>query len=313
MVRCGRCMSAFDALETLSDGEVEGSAYAVEARAEKEEAVPAGAELAAQDEPATVGPRPGASEPPAGAAQPDRPPDRQRRDWEKREAREPIAREPIAGEPIAGEPIAGEPIAGEPIAGEPIAGEPIAGEPSARMPPPDSVPEFLREDLGQLARAGRRRRERYVFSVLSMLMLFTLALQYAWFMPEDMERRYPQSRPFIDWFCAQTSCPLPERRDASKVQIVSRDVRVHPHYEGALLVTASLVNAADFEQPYPRMQFTLFNVNGQTIATRTFEPEQYLPPEVDAQSGMPPERPVQVALDMLAPDEAAVSFEFRFL
>ena len=176
-----------------------------------------------------------------------------------------------------------------------------------------SYPQVLEDDIARLEGLAARARARKGLAVLSVCLLVALALQYAWFMPTDMASRYPQARSFLDTFCRYTACTLPEQRDPTLVQVVSRDVRVHPKYEGALLVTAQLVNAANFVQPYPLMEFTLFNVNGQTIATRTFTPEQYVGPSVDIGAGMTPTIPTQIELDVLAPDEAAISFEFRFL
>ena len=102
-------------------------------------------------------------------------------------------------------------------------------------------------------------------------------------------------------------------RAPDRIRIVSRDVRAHPRYEGALLVTATFSNAAPWPQPFPRMRFSLYDVNGQTIAARVFEPAEYLGGVLPADAPLPPGRPVQVALEMLAPEEAAVSFEFTFL
>jgi hypothetical protein len=60
------------------------------------------------------------------------------------------------------------------------------------------------------------------------------------------------------------------------------------------------------------LRFTLFNVNGQTIASRTFSPSEYLGRAVEAGARLRPQTPFQVALDVLAPEEAAVSFELQF-
>lgn len=177
----------------------------------------------------------------------------------------------------------------------------------------EPVPQALREDLARMASARRRSRSGFLFGAASVLLAAALAVQYARFMPEDVVQRYPDARVWMEGFCKRTGCTLPERRDVSLIRMVSRDVRVHPRYEGALLVTAALENTAPYKQPYPQMQFTLYNVNGQTIATRRFEPREYLAGDVDVARGMPPRTPVQVALDLLAPEQAPVSFEFRFL
>lgn len=174
-------------------------------------------------------------------------------------------------------------------------------------------PQVLVDDVARLQRVAAGSKVRKVWAVSSICLLVVLVFQYAWFMPEDMAMRYPQTRNLLKKLCVYTACSLAEQRDPTQVQVVSRDVRVHPKYEGALLVTAQLVNAANFAQPYPLLEFTLFNVNGQTIATRKFTPQEYVGSRVDIGAGMVPSVPTQIELDVLAPEEAAVSFEFRFL
>ena len=174
-------------------------------------------------------------------------------------------------------------------------------------------PHVLEEDLNRLAAAGTRTRMRYVFLGLSLIALLMLAVQYLWFMPEDALRRYPMSAPLVQQVCARSDCDLLAQREPQSIVLVSRDVRVHPRYEGALMVSAALENGAEFTQPYPHVQFTLFNVNGQTIAARIFEPGEYLPASTNISAGMTPHQSTQIELNVLAPDEAAISFEFKFL
>ena len=175
-----------------------------------------------------------------------------------------------------------------------------------------AVPSVLEEDLARLHSARSNNRTGLIFAVLSVLLLIGCALQYVFFMPGDVVKRYPMSQPFVNKFCALAGCQTIEQRAPQLVQVVSRDVRVHPRYEGALQITAALVNSANFSQPYPNVQFTLFNVNGQTIAARIFEPREYLTDDTSVSAGMSPEIETQIQLDVLAPDEAAVSFEFKF-
>ena len=173
-------------------------------------------------------------------------------------------------------------------------------------------PKVLEDDIESLSARSRLRTRRVLLGVLSIVLLLALGVQYAWFLPQDMVKRYPLTRPWLSKWCEISKCELPEERDPQKVQISSRDVRVHPQYEGALLITAVLVNNATFSQPFPYMRFTLFNVNGQTIASRDFAPADYLAADVDPAQGMSPNAPTQISMDIVAPEEAAVSFEFKF-
>lgn len=177
----------------------------------------------------------------------------------------------------------------------------------------ERVPEVIKEEL---ARAEAETRGRWITAVLTLvalILLAALALQYAWFKPAKVLAGYPQARPWLETLCEYTGCRAPDRRNPSKIQMLARDVRIHPGYEDALLISATLVNAATYAQPYPRLQFSVFNVNGQTIASRIFEPEQYLSPDLNPEGNMSPGKPLQIAIELIAPEEAAISYEFRFL
>lgn len=175
------------------------------------------------------------------------------------------------------------------------------------------VPEALKEDLARSEAERRALWKTALLTLAALMLLAGLALQYAWFQPARVLAAYPQAGPWLQAFCVATGCRLPERRDPSMIRILARDVRVHPRYEGALLVSATLINAAPHAQPYPRVQFSVFNVNGQTIASRVFTPEEYLSQDLDPGGDMSPGKPLQISLELIAPEDAAVSYEFRFL
>lgn len=175
------------------------------------------------------------------------------------------------------------------------------------------LPDVLREDAEELAARNAARRHGIEYGIAGLALLVLLAAQYVFFMPEDATRRYPQWRGAIEYLCVQIGCVLPERRDPARIRVLSRSVRVHPRLEGVMQIKATLTNAAPYRQPYPQVRFTLFNVNGQTIATRDFRPSEYLGRRVAASARLRPQTPFQVELDVLAPEEAAVSFEFQFL
>ena len=175
------------------------------------------------------------------------------------------------------------------------------------------LPEVLREEAEEFVARSAARRRNIGYGVAALSLLILLAGQYVFFMPEDAARRYPQWRGAIESLCVRIGCVLPERRDPARIRVVSRDVRVHPRYEGVMQLKATLTNAAPYRQPYPQVRFTLYNVNGQTIATRVFRPSEYLGRPVAASARLRPHTPFQLELDVLAPEEAAVSFEFRFL
>lgn len=186
-------------------------------------------------------------------------------------------------------------------------------DPAEEADDAEPVPEAIQEDLDRAEAERRGRWKSALLTGIALLLLLLLGLQHAWFKPAEVLAGYPQARPWLEKFCAFSGCRVPDRRKPSKIQMLARDVRVHPRFEGALLVSATLVNVAPQAQPYPRLQFSVFNVNGETVASRVFEPGEYLSQDLDAEGDMLPGKPLQIALELLAPGEAAVSYEFQFL
>ncbi|MCB1743835.1 MAG: zinc-ribbon domain-containing protein [Gammaproteobacteria bacterium] len=148
---------------------------------------------------------------------------------------------------------------------------------------------------------------------LALTLLVGLGLQYVWFHPLSTISRYPQSVPLVQDLCRFTGCRLPDRRAPDRIAILSRDVRIHPRHDGVLMVTLAVRNEADFAQAWPWLRLTLFDVRGQALATRTFAPSEYLSREVSADEKLDRGASAQITLQLLAPEEPAVSFEFLFL
>ena len=178
---------------------------------------------------------------------------------------------------------------------------------------PRAVPAALLEDLARPEPETASRRRGLAALALAVILLLTIVLQYAWFSPSDLVSRYPQASGFVDGLCALTGCDLGDGRDPGSIRVISRTVRVHPRYEGALRVRAVVVNTASRAQPYPHVRFTLFNVNGETIGSRVFAPREYLGARPPAGEQLASRRPLQIALELIAPEEVAVSYEFKFL
>jgi predicted Zn finger-like uncharacterized protein len=197
----------------------------------------------------------------------------------------------------------------------PAPGPDRAPEAPALIPvvPVDGVPAALREDLERVDPPPSPALRNAGVWAATVLLLVLLGVQYLWFAPGDLAARFPMARTAVERFCVQAGCMQRAERAPERIRMISRDVRAHPRYEGALLVSATFTNAAPWPQPFPHLRFTLYDVSGATIAVRTFVPEDYLAGVLPADAPLPPGQPVQIGLEVLAPEQAAVSFEFEFL
>jgi hypothetical protein len=102
-------------------------------------------------------------------------------------------------------------------------------------------------------------------------------------------------------------------RAPGAITLLNRDVRVHPVYQGVLLINATLINHAEHVQPFPDIQLALYDTDGRMTAFRQFTPGEYLDSSIPISAGMTPGLPVHIVLEVTGPTRDAVSFEFRFL
>lgn len=158
-------------------------------------------------------------------------------------------------------------------------------------------------------------RSRYTgrWLVVALLLMVTLAGQATWFHRDTVYEYFPRFIPWVERLCERLQCQVYRQRQPAAFELINRDVRVHPVYEDALLVNATIANRADTRQPYPLIQLALFDTNGRPLGYREFAPNEYLDASLPVSAGMPPDTPIHVVLELSAPAEGAVSFEFGFL
>ena len=192
--------------------------------------------------------------------------------------------------------------------------EPDSETVGLHQPAGDQAQEVqLEELLGQRpAKPKRSAAARLFWGLSSLLLLAALALQLAW-----IERarliHYPEGRQLLELLCKQAGCTVPLRRDIGKIEVLSRDVRTHPDYADALLVKLAIISTTPFTQPYPQIQILLFNTEEKLIASRVFQPQEYLPDESSAKELMPANQEIPVQLELVDPGQEVTGFKLEFL
>ena len=170
--------------------------------------------------------------------------------------------------------------------------------------------EILNRIEGLDGRRGRRWPAH-----LSVLLLLLLVLQYAWFMAGDLAATFPRFAPALDEFCALTGCETNRRGRDDGIRVVSRTVRPHGEYTSALSVKATLENRSPGVRPFPVVVFVLYGKDGRAVASRAFEPAEYLGGGTPSTSteGLGSGSQADIAFDLVAPSKVWVSFDLRLI
>jgi hypothetical protein len=154
-----------------------------------------------------------------------------------------------------------------------------------------------------------RRPDRWALVVVPLLALL-LVLQAA---VADRARLAADRtwRPRIVALCAVLRCTVPPWRETKAFRVTSNEFRPHPSLPGVLVVSASFRNDAPFAQPWPQLQLSLQNLDGEALGLRRFAPAEYLgaaPASAEIGAG----QSASIRLEILDPGKRAVAFGFEF-
>jgi hypothetical protein len=156
---------------------------------------------------------------------------------------------------------------------------------------------------------GARPRLRWSWFAAPLLLL-ALLLQVA---VADRARLAADRdwRPRIGALCGLLGCELPPWREPAAQHVTSRDLRPHPTLPGVLVVSASFRNDAPYAQPWPQLQVSLQNLDGEALGLRRFAPREYLGTQ-SPPGGIGAGQSASIRLEILDPGKRAVAFAFEF-
>lgn len=149
------------------------------------------------------------------------------------------------------------------------------------------------------------------WSLAILALIAALAMEFIWFnRPQLLQNS--SLKPLADKLCEVTACEHMQLRDPTQIEMISRNVYTHPNASDALMISTTLVNHAAYAQPYPDVQIDFSNVRGELVASRRFEPEEYLQPENEKPGLMQSGNPVTFGLEIRDPGQEAITYEFSF-
>ncbi|MEO8809772.1 MAG: zinc-ribbon and DUF3426 domain-containing protein [Rhodanobacter sp.] len=202
-------------------------------------------------------------------------------------------------------------------------GDAVAANASAREDFSQLVfaPRFAREPRKQRSRKAKRvqpRRpraasgERYWPWILACMLFSLLLLAQAAWVERDTLVRNPVVGGWLRSSCSVLHCRLPLVAAPARLRLLASNVQAHPSVPGALMISASVQNDARFAQPYPVLTITLLGTQGQRLAMRRLQPQEYLDDRNVLRRGLAPGASAVLLLEVEDPGEKAVAFEFGF-
>jgi len=207
-------------------------------------------------------------------------------------------------------------------ADQPVAAVTPAQEPDARLAPaPDAQPSEAPEPLWMQrprrpepeleleveAEPGESTLARFAWSLGSLVLALGLATQAVHYFRQDLVR-HPQIGPPLRAGYAQLGLSLLPNWDLGAFELRQWGNDANAAADGRMLVRASLTNHAAFAQPYPILRLELEDRFGSTVATRDFDPSEYLKDPSNADRLVAPGSSAEAELLLADPGREAVGY-----
>ena len=198
------------------------------------------------------------------------------------------------------EPNASELPAMRPAA---IAEIPLASQ-RWRSPPQATEAEVRPEEEPEEA---RRERRTFGWAAGSAVLALVLAVQLIHHYRQDLVR-HPQFGAPLRATYESLGIPLMPNWDLSAIELRQWGNESAASEDGRLVVRASLTNRAAFAQPHPILRLELDDRFGATVATRDFEPADYLKDPSQATRLIAPGSTTEAELLLADPGTEAVGY-----
>lgn len=163
-----------------------------------------------------------------------------------------------------------------------------------------AIPEFLRNVSWAEAHPVpvEKTSIRWIFNLLSGVLVIALVLQMAYFSRTSLAANYPQAKPLLQGLCKVAQCDIALPQEIALLTIDDADIQEHRERDGVLVFSSVLINHGAVAQTYPLIELTLTNMADEPVLRKILKPAEYLPSGSRMAEGLAgqQELPVKVAL-----------------
>ena len=149
------------------------------------------------------------------------------------------------------------------------------------------------------------------FWFIGILLLIVLGIAQTVYYHRYQLIQKPRFQQQVLSLCELVPCTETGFSSINQIKLLERNVFTHPVTSNALMVSGSFVNQAPFAQTLPNMLVSLFDIRGELIANRIFEPAEYLHNDESTRL-LQVNKPVQFRLEIVDPGTDALTYEFEF-
>jgi len=166
---------------------------------------------------------------------------------------------------------------------------PESSPPSPSSSPSDWIDEEISFDQEE------RQELSPMWSLASLFMLILLVGQLTYVFRMELTETIPNTRPYLEKYCAIFSCTLPFPQQIDLLSIEASDLQVNPKNQTEVItLTATIRNHATFSQALPQLELSLTDTHNKLLSSRILTVEDYLQDEIGTVEFIPPHQEIDI-------------------
>lgn len=152
------------------------------------------------------------------------------------------------------------------------------------------------------------RKHIVIFSIFSLLLIFTASIQAIYHLRVKIAAEYPQFKPVLVKACAQLKCTINLPKKLDLITIGDSDMQEDDNFKSVINFTSSIKNNANYVQAYPNIELTLTNAEDKIAIKRLIPPKDYLSAEKKVEDGLAAQTISPINLAIYVKDTAVAGY-----
>ncbi|HAF00298.1 MAG TPA: hypothetical protein DCO68_13005 [Methylophilaceae bacterium] len=148
----------------------------------------------------------------------------------------------------------------------------------------------------------------WLIYAICLVLLLGLIGQLTYFMRTEISAYYPHTKQWLTLACKPIGCQIDLPKKLDLLTVDDSDMQEHKTFENVLLFSSTLSNHASFAQAYPFLELILTNIDDEPVIRRTYSAKEYLPPDINIDSGINPKEEVRIKLNINTKDTAVSGY-----
>lgn len=170
----------------------------------------------------------------------------------------------------------------------------------------------LHEAMSSGDDAANKKSPTKLYYFLGILILMgVLSIQWVYFNRLQLIKN-PNRQHLVLSLCSWIPCDTSNFKNTKQFKLIERNIFTHPTQANALLISGFYINEAPFSQKKPSLKISLFNLNSEVIAQRSFTPAEYSNEPAFLKTIAPGQK-MRFKLEVIDPSSVTITYEFEFI